>query len=77
MLVPAALLLLLVTLLTLLQRKVPGLLPAVLRSWDFLPRVLYSLSEVERLVTCRCFDKAGPCDDGNPGSSLELAPTEV
>ena len=55
-LVPAALLLLLVSLLALLQRKVPGLLPEVLRSWDFLPLPLRSLQPVDNLIgKLNCF----------------------
>ena len=55
-LVPAALLLLLATLLALLQRKVPGLLPEVLRSWDFLPPPLRSLQPVDNLIgKLNCF----------------------
>ena len=39
-----------------LQRKRPGLLPAKLRSWDFLPLWCHSLKPVDRLIelTCRC-----------------------
>ncbi|XP_037084021.1 sodium-dependent phosphate transport protein 2B-like [Pollicipes pollicipes] len=45
--------------LTLLQRRMPCLLPAALRSWSFLPEPLRSLAPYDRLVTaalahCRC-----------------------
>ena len=48
--VPIAALLLLITMVNLLQRKNPKLLPAKLQNWEFLPEPVRSLEPVDRLV---------------------------
>ena len=48
--VPIAALLLLVTLVNLLQRRKPKLLPTKLQTWEFLPELVRSLEPVDRLV---------------------------
>merc|ERR1711971_301428 len=48
--VPIAALLLLVTLVNLLQRRKPKLLPAKLQNWEFLPEPVRSLDPVDRLI---------------------------
>ncbi|KAJ8372637.1 hypothetical protein AAFF_G00280530 [Aldrovandia affinis] len=71
--VPLLLLLLLVAMVTLLQSRRPRLLPAALRSWDFLPAWLRSLEPWDRLVTaataccCCCC-----CGDEKPPPSVEM-----
>ena len=53
---PILLLFLTVILINVLQRKKPGVLPAVLRNWEFLPLCFHSLKPIDRLIelTCRC-----------------------
>ena len=48
--VPIAALLLLITIINLLQRRKPKLLPAKLQNWEFLPELVRSLEPVDRLV---------------------------
>ena len=48
--VPIAALLLLITMVNLLQRKNPKLLPAKLQNWEFLPEPVRSLEPIDRLV---------------------------
>jgi len=48
--IPAALLLIFVTIINVLQTKKPELLPPRLQSWEFLPEVLRSLEPEDRLV---------------------------
>jgi len=48
--VPVAALLLLVTIVNLLQRRKPKLLPTKLQTWEFLPELVRSLEPVDRLV---------------------------
>ncbi|GFR92780.1 sodium-dependent phosphate transport protein 2B [Elysia marginata] len=53
---PILLLFLTVIIINVLQRKRPGALPKVLRSWEFLPAWCHSLKPIDRLIelTCRC-----------------------
>merc|ERR1711971_225547 len=48
--VPIAALLLLVTIVNLLQKRKPKLLPAKLQNWEFLPEPVRSLDPVDRLI---------------------------
>ena len=48
--VPIAAFLLLVTIVNLLQKKRPKLLPSKLQNWEFLPEPVRSLEPVDRLV---------------------------
>ena len=51
--VPIAALLILVTIVNLLQKRKPKLLPAKLQNWEFLPEPVRSLDPVDRLmVSC-------------------------
>ncbi|CAL8352522.1 unnamed protein product [Boreogadus saida] len=49
--VPLVVLLVVVTVINVLQRRRPGWLPALLRSWDFLPLWAHSLEPWDRVVT--------------------------
>ncbi|KAG9330210.1 hypothetical protein JZ751_026094 [Albula glossodonta] len=77
--VPLLLLLLLVTVVTLLQTHRPQLLPAVLRSWGFLPAWLRSLEPWDGLVSactahccCRCHHDNTSTDQEKPPLALEM-----
>lgn len=53
---PIVLLFIIIIIINVLQRKRPGVLPNVLKSWEFLPLWCHSLKPVDRLIelTCRC-----------------------
>ena len=48
--VPMAALLILITVINLLQRKKPKLLPSKLQNWEFLPEPVRSLDPVDRMI---------------------------
>ena len=48
--VPIAALLLLITIVNLLQKRKPKLLPAKLQNWEFLPEPVRSLDPVDRMI---------------------------
>ena len=58
--VPIATLLFLITIINLLQRRKPKLLPAKLQNWEFLPELVRSLEPVDRLVIS-CLTRSNFC----------------
>jgi sodium-dependent phosphate cotransporter len=54
-LAPVAIIVTLVVIVSILQRKKPSLLPVVLRNWKFLPLWMRSLEPLDRLISkCAC-----------------------
>ena len=49
--VPFLVLLIIVIMVNILQRKAPKMLPKVLKDWEFLPMPLHSLEPYDRLIT--------------------------
>merc|ERR1719350_259134 len=77
--VPIAALLLLITIINLLQRRKPKLLPAKLQNWEFLPELVRSLEPVDRLVVS-CLtrwrkQKQGDIENDRWGDSGTVAKT--
>ncbi|UYV62402.1 SLC34A2 [Cordylochernes scorpioides] len=58
----------LIILINVLQRKRPGMLPQVLRTWEWLPECLRSLEPMDRLVSTACCC----CKKRNDGTTLRL-----
>merc|ERR1711915_856800 len=50
-LIPAALIIIFVTIINILQKKANKKLPKVLQSWEFLPEPLRSLEPLDRVIT--------------------------
>lgn len=69
-LIVVAVIIIFVVVVNILQNQRPNWLPAVLRSWDFLPLFMRSLQPYDRVFTkyllcCKCCNKQAPTEDGD------------